>query len=160
MQTDWIHVEFWFKTKYWNRSNATLSYSSQKYFEALLGIILMKCIPYYKRKFYLYEPNPHCFLALELKDRKLFDKIKTQVDFVKQAYFSKYDFFEKISLKRDTGDGGNNVGFIKILDAMADYQLIYQDNSLSHIIHCMVDTAGLTREEENKLYKLMAQHYK
>ncbi len=159
-KTNWIHIEFWFKTYFWDRSYKMVNYKEQKKFENILSLILMKCSPYYLRKFYLYEPNPHCFLALELKDRDLFSKIEEQINFIKISYIKKMDFIRKIELKRDTLDGNNRDGFIKILDAMADYQLLYQDNSLSHIIHCMIDTASLTRQEENLLYTLMAKHYK
>ena len=120
----------------------------------------MKCIPYYKRKFYLYEPDPHCFLALELKDRNHIDKIKEQLEFMKRTHKKEIKFVSCIEVKQDTTDGENKDGFIRILDAMADYQLLCQDNSLSHIIHCMMDTAGLTRKEENLLYGLMNKHYK
>jgi len=159
-QTNWIHIEFWFKTSFWNRSNFMLAYKEQKQFENILSLILLKCIPYYTRKFYLYEPNPHCFLALELKERNLLNKIKEQVEFIEKTYCKETRFISCIEIKQDTTDGGNRDGFIKILDAMADYQLLYQDNSLSHIIHCMMDTAGLTRKEENFLYGLMNKHYK
>jgi hypothetical protein len=137
-----------------------LTYQEQKKFENLLSLILMKCTPYYSRKFYLYEPNPHCFLALELKERSLIKKIQEQVDFIERTCSKEIKFISCIEIKKDTGDGENRNGFIRILGAMADYQLLYQDNSLSHIIHCMMDTAGLTRKEENLLYRLMNKHYK
>lgn len=159
-KTNWIHIEFWFKAPFWNRSNFMLSYQEQVAFENILSLILMKCIPHYKRKFYLYEPNPHCFLALELKDHKLVNKIREQVEFIKATYNSQIKFISCIEIKENTTDGENKDGFIRVLDAMCDYQLQYKDNSLSRIIHCMLDTAGLTRKEENALYALMNKHYR
>ncbi len=159
-KTNWIHIEFWFKTYLWKDKHYKMfNYEEQKDFEKFLSLILLKCFPYYSRKFYLYEPNPHCFLALELKERDLFFKIKKEINFLKKTYLKKINYMAEIKLKRDTGDGNNKDGFIKILDAMADYQLLYQDNSLSHIIHCMLNKVGLTRQEENLLYRLMSKNY-
>jgi len=123
----WVHIDFWFKI-HSAEQEVYLSKEEQKDFEKLLANIIKKLEPI--RKFYLWEPVPHCFLALEgvpvWKIAALISKIKKP-------------YIDKICITKKTGDEGNGEGFLNVLNAMTNFYLFSRDNKLSHVIHCCLE---------------------
>ena len=149
----WIHIDFWF----WDctfRTDAYLTDKEQKVFNGLLAKFIKKCQPYIRRKFFLYEDIPHCFLALEVKDKKDIPKISAfcrmfSAPFIYKAYYN----------PKADGDENNGEGFLDILNAMTDFYLFKKDNRITHIIHCCMEFMLQSRQMECEFYQNMAILY-
>ena len=152
----WVHIDFWF----WDcnfRKDAYLNKRKQRLFEALLAKIIILSRPYIKRKFYLYEDIPHCFLALELKDEKYQKKIE---NIIKSLLKQKPDFLYKMNINLKAGDDASNgEGFLNILDAFTEFYLFKRDNRITHIIHCCIEFMTQSRQDECEFYQNMAILY-
>ena len=159
MKTNWMHIEFWFTEKSGYCRNDGLSYVDSKRFKQLLRICILKNIRFFNRKFYLFEPNPHCFLAFEIKSQDVIKNILREFNFIKSSYLKSFPFVKKMEIKLNTTDQDNKDGFLNILDSFTDFNLLKQDNSLSHIIHCCIDNSFLSRKEERKFYQYMFNTY-
>ena len=62
----WVHIDFFFNSEAYTR---ILTQDEQFLFENLVRKIIKRTRLIVRRKFYLYEPQPNCFLALELRSR-------------------------------------------------------------------------------------------
>lgn len=158
-ETNWYHVEFWF-TDYSRREGFNQKKDNAVVLTKILQVLLLKFTPFIERKFYLFEPNPHLFFAFELSEANDKKSIIREFNFIKKRCIDKVTFITKCELKWNTTDADNKDGFLDILNAVTNFNLAYQDNSLSHIIHCMVNNSGLSRKRESLLYRLMARIYR
>ena len=156
-KTNWVHIEFWFD-KNWSRYHE-LESKEKKSLKRLLLIIINRMHPFIIKRFYLFEPNPHLFLAMKLQDRNDLGSVKKVFEDIKNCYLQNHKFIKKIELRPDTRDHENRKGFIEVLDAMTTYNLIHKDNSLTHIIHCSMNNSFYNRIEENEFYKTMYEVY-
>jgi hypothetical protein len=161
MKTNWIHVDIWFKEKtpHYKKQNyyspRILTTSEKNELDSFIAMLLKKLKWLYKRKFFLHEPNPHVFIALELRS-KLFKPLVNSI-----LYKLKHpSFIERMYLNDWCGDDqGNGDGFLDILSAMTDFHLYRRDNKLSHIIHCCIEFQVKNKEEEINFYKTMVDKY-
>ena len=145
----WIHVDFWFRNTGSKYSDKYITSKQQKDFEETIKYLINKLHP--KRKFYLWEDTPHCFLALENVDSNRALKIIKKI---------KREYIRMININTTAGDDSNNgEGFLNILNAFTDWYLFYKDNKLSHIIHCCLEFIAQSRNKENKFYQMMAIVY-
>lgn len=150
----WIQVRFWFKKK-----------NVPQDFEDKIGLLIHKLMPYIKRKFILYEPEPHCFLALELKSRInkgfLYEIVKS----------NKFDV-KRFEIVENTKDGDNRETFLDILNAFTDFYFFHKyDTSyyrktkrvsidyFAHIVHCMANLYFTSDQKELEFYDLLKQKY-
>jgi hypothetical protein len=149
----WIHIDFWFyEVNY--RTDAYLTIKEQRDFESLIALFLRKCGKLVKRKFYLYEDIPHCFLALEIDN-----KDKAKIDKIRQKIFVA-DYIYKTLLNDKAGsDKGNGEGFLDIINAFTDFYLFKCDNRITHIIHCCMEFMMQSRQSECEFYQNMAMLY-
>ena len=148
----WIHIDFWF----WDctyRTDAYLTEKKKKQFERLLAKFITKCRPYIKRKFYLYEDIPHCFLALET-EKKYIPLIQKYIPLLKADFIYKAYYNSKAG-----GDKGNGEGFLNILDAFTEFFLFKKDNCITHIVHCCMEFIHPSRQAECEFYQNMAILY-
>lgn len=146
----WVHIDFFFKSYY------GLDQDERFMFEDLVKKIILSLKPFIRRKFYLYEPQPNCFLALEVK-AKIFIPLVSLVIWI---YKREYDFIEYMYLHSVSGkDETNGEGFCDVLNAMTDYYLFKKDAKLHHIIHCCLEFQMITRSAEVDFYKLMVKGY-
>lgn len=152
-----MHIEFWFKSA---RRYGRLNESEFVWFKKVLALSLLRVAEHVNRRFYLFEPNPHCFFALELNSREDYQKVVREIGFIQERHIGIDSCIKEITFKRDTPDVDNNEGFLFILDAMTTYNLCHDDNSLSHIIHCCMNNSGFTKKRENHFYKLMGKCYR
>jgi len=107
--SNWIHLSVNFKDY-----QATLSQLHNDAAQAKPAGIYKELIAYFKsvvdllspdwvqRYFFLFEPNPHSFLAMELKNVKDVDLIK-----IKVAQTNKPAFIESAQININTGDEDN-----------------------------------------------------
>lgn len=152
----WRHIDFYFKSLY-KDSGKYLNPKEQIMFENCLANIIMEIRPLIKRKFYLYEPIPHCFLACEVKNRQNFKKIIL----IAKKYAKSLNFIKSVSLncKSDTGDQGNGEDFLIILNAFTEAYLFNRKSKLTHIVHCCMEFIHQTRERELFFYQKMLALY-
>ena len=143
----WLHIDFWFFKEI--SPGRYLTPEQQKDFEEVIKFLIEKLNP--TRKFYLYEPVPHCFLALEDIDIELADILIKEI---------KREYIEKVEINIEGNDENNGEGFLDILNAFTDFHLFKQDNKLTHIIHCCMEFIHQTREEEISFYEKMIKLYK
>jgi len=155
----WRHIDFYFNTKYKNKAGKYDKYLNPKQqiiFERCLANIITDCRKFIKRKFYLYEPKPHSFLAVEVKSiavLKFINQIvKEQIEdlnFIKSARIN----------YRDSKDESNGEDFLIILNAFTDAYLFYRQTRLTHIIHCCMEFIHQTRDKELEFYNKMLALY-
>lgn len=153
----WIHLHLWFKKGFSVLDN-----------EKNIRTLVLSLQPYIRRKFYLYEPEPDCFLALEVKEGML-ETIQKWFETIK---FTLLTIYEKVSLELNTKDEQNNCFFIDVMDKVTDYNLNYfgltgrhkkgqrtPSDYLTHIIHCMCNQMYGSKKSEKKLYELLIKKY-
>lgn len=111
----WNHVNFWFK-------NNKLSLKQN----IILINYIKKIVKPHEpcKKFFLYEPEPHLFLAI--KTSKLIELPKTP------------KFIKKITKEYNTNDEINGDDFIQILSYFANRTLYCKTREkFGHIAHCV-----------------------
>jgi len=155
----WIHVDFYFNTEFKDglgKYGKYLNLKQQVMFEKCLANIIQDCRKYIKRKFYLYEPEPHCFLALEINRiwnmlaiRRIINKHSKLYSFIQSA---------KINTKA-TSDDANGEDFLIILDAFTEAYLFHREQKLTHIVHCCMEFIHQTRIREITFYQEMLALY-
>lgn len=149
----WVHVDIWF----WNctfRTDAYLSEKERRNFEKLLTEFITQCKPYIRRKFFLYEDIPHCFIALEVKKEKDIKRIGSFCSILKSPFI-----YKAYLNKADATDVDNGEGFLDVLNAMTEFYLFRKDNRITHIIHCCMEFMLPSRQAECKFYQNMAVMY-
>jgi hypothetical protein len=148
----WIHIDFWFN-KINRRTDYYLNKKEQKDFEGLIRNILLGLKDKIKRKFYLYEDIPSCFLALELKDEKGISMVKKIIKKIQRPYIY------KVLINLSCDDRSNGEGFLDILNAFTDFYLFKRDNRITHIVHCCMEFMLQSRQKECQFYQNMATLY-
>ena len=127
--------------------------------KSLLKVVYVKLYDITEKCFYLFEERPHCFFAFCAARDSSRDRILKVVRDIRVIYKQKFSWLKEIYIKWDTNDKDNGDGFIIVMDAMTRYNLIYDDSSYSHIIHCCSNNSFLGGREK-ELYKLMGKLYR
>ena len=163
----WKHIDFYFKDgmKYQLlREKPTKLYGiyylnkeNQLLFEECLRDIITSCRLFIRRKFYLYEDIPHCFLALEIKNKIFCKGISSLI----KKLIRKYDFIESAELNdKKMLDEKNGEDFLMILDAFTEAYLFHRSKiELTHIVHCCMEFIHQDRLSEVNFYKKMVKIY-
>ena len=150
----WIHIDIWFnKVDY--KKDTMLNSEQQEDFEIRIASFLENIKHLIKRKFYLYEDIPHCFIALELKKKNS----KIVIDTWRKVLFKAPYIYKSYINDKQTNDQNNGEGFLNILNAFTDFHLFHKDNKTSHIIHCCLEPMLQSRKREVDFYKYMQLLY-
>jgi len=148
----WIHIDFWFRDY---ARNDGFTEGEQQQFEDLLRRYLKLIKPFIRRKFYLYENIPHCFLALELRCILFLPFVALIMKIIYRPIFIVKCGYNPTA----SGDQGNDNGALNIWNAFTDFYLFHRDNKISHIIHCCLEPIFASRKLENEFYQKMAIMY-
>ena len=164
----WIHINFWFKRK--NAQHRKTYYLNSKQYKEFIDILkeILKPKWLYKRKFFLFEPTPHCFLAIETNYIFSFLISKKLYNIKLPNFISGYDII------LNTNDLANGKHFLNILNVFTDYTLEGNINPFPpwlkkfpqrykatiHMIHCMMNQLTNSRPKELKFYSWMYWLYK
>ena len=166
----WLHINFWFnRPNKIHRKSYYLTQTQQKKFHKLLRSITSN--PFIKRKFFLYEPSPHCFLAIEIKDYLAYLCTKLIIEIIKRR---KLKFINQVTFKLNSGDEKNGDYFLNCLNAFCEVSLAEKQMSpvwlkkfplknlkmVAHIIHCCLNQITNSRPLERRFYKTMFKTYK
>lgn len=162
----WIHIDFTFKSRDGkHRKNYYLNNKKERIFHKFIKKMISYISEFtkIKRKFFLYEPKPHCFLALEIK--QIPDNFDIQ-DFILPK------FVKSISW-RYAKDESNGKLFLDSLDKMTNVILSYSKKSppwlksfpprqrlFAHILHCSMNSLLNSRVKELKFYRHMIKCYR
>lgn len=166
----WIHINFWFDRL--NKSHRTKYYLSpiqQKKFHKLIKKIINN--PFIKRKFFLYEPSPHCFLALEISD---YLAQLCAYWIIKICETERLKFIKKVTYTLNCADENNGNYFLNCLNAFREVTLSKKQEfpywlkkfplknlrMTAHIIHCCLNQITNSRPLERRFYKTMYRTYK
>ena len=165
---DWIHVNILFKdierTLQELHSDAGKEKPVDAYKELMLYLmdIVNSLSSNLERYFFLFEPDPHLFFALELKDSSIVEKMKEIVALIKCP-----GFIEKVSVQEDTKDEANgetaldfyHVGtkhaFRRVSD---DYKGGYYNNNEVKLVHCLSNQLFVTQKNEIEFYLNCLKH--
>jgi hypothetical protein len=142
----WYHIDFWFK-----RKDNNLTDTERCDFEVRLAILITKIQP--RRKFYLYEDVPHCFLAIQ--EHWFWGYALGTA----KKVFEGAEYINYICLAKNTKDEANGEGWLDVMNAMTDFYLFKRDNSITHLVHCSLEFMMKDRIAENKFYQNMAICY-
>ncbi len=149
----WIHIDFMFYG---------FNYDTKFLFEDLIRKIVKRTRWIVRKKFYLYEAPPDCFLALELRSIIFIPYIV----FLCWLYRNRGNFMKYMGVHttagKDEKDEENGEGFLNILNAFTEWYLFDHFNSktkLSHIIHCCLEFQSYSRGVEIEFYKQMVEEY-
>jgi len=155
----WIHIDFFFRNTGYYKA---LDNDEQFIFENLVRRIIKRTRWCVRRKFYLYEPQPNCFLALEMRSVIFIPVIM----FLCYIYRNRYYFIRNMEVHtkggKDEDDKYNGEGFLNIINAFTEWYLFDKFNSktkLHHIIHCCMEFQAQTRYAELDYYKQMLKAY-
>jgi hypothetical protein len=159
----WRHIDFWVSGRCFygkNKEEVYFNPDQQSQFELFISDIIMILKPFIRRKFYLYEPQPHIFLAIEIKYFVFIPVIKFLLFFLrrKRPYFI-YSMYLKSKYRKAEGDELNGEGFCDVINAMTDYYLFKKDCKLTHLIHCCMEFQCQSRDKEILFYKEMLRLY-
>ncbi len=151
----WIHIDFFF-------DGSGLTQDEKFAFENLVRKIIKRTRWIVRRKFYLYEPQPNCFLALEIRSVIFIPVIL----WLCVLYRNKHWFIKHMGVHTSGGrydrDNDNGEGFLSIMNAFTEWYLFTRfDNKtgLSHILHCILEFQTMSRYKEVYWYKYMLKEY-
>ncbi len=114
------------------------------------------------RYFYLFESNPHLFLALEVNDR---EKIKEVTQKVQAIITPGFIQSAKIDATVDVGDpdaaidffcAGTKFSFFRISE---EYKSAYENNGIAKMVHCFCNQMYITHPSEFMFYVKRLQDY-
>lgn len=114
------------------------------------------------RYFFLFEPNPHLFLALELKNGVNIDSIESKL-----AKIGRPDFIETSKIDDNTGDENNGemavdffyMGSKYAIHRVGDgYKPGYGNNDEVKLMHCFCNQLFVDWSQEINFYFKCLQH--
>lgn len=157
----WMHINFWFN------GGQDLDESKNKRMRQYIASLCDHLDPYIKRFYYLYEDNPHLYLALELKDKCYNGRI---IEILTDHY--RPQFIKRVTNRFETNEASNGDLFLNILSSYCKSIVSYSENihiqqpgrikgltKLHHITHCIFDMIFGSRKEEIKFYKKQLSYY-
>lgn len=154
----WMHLELYFKGVDFPKEAFPQKKPEGGYKELL--IYLKNAVDassgLISRYFFLFEPKPHLFLALEVKDTNNFESIRDKINRISRPAF--IDSYE-ITFNASDADHPESVldffyastkyAFFRITD---DYQPGYYNNDETKIIHCFCNQLFVSHENEKFFY--------
>lgn len=160
IRTDWLQIQLWFK-------HEELSESTNKKVRSFLKKVLHKHSRYIDKFFYLYEPDPHLFVAIKTKNNSYDFKLVESIRKMKRP-----NFIRMIQFKLDTLDAGNGELFVDMMDFFCR-KIIMTDEferkqpqrpskdftKFNHFIHCLMDAYFGSRDAEREFYKNQLDYY-
>lgn len=168
-KTLWFHLEFYFfkpdaqhRRKYYVRGKQLAE------FKEYLNNVVEAVKPHINRKFSLFEPKPHCFLALELNGQKIPQDLIKKIHAVKRPKCIKLMF-----LNLESHDETNGEVFLDFMNGAWDLTRIKDKTFcppwlkkhpkdrqvLIHAVHCLLNSITCSRPDEVRFYTMMAETY-
>ena len=150
--SEWMHINFY--------PNEKFTAAHLPFLKRLLSLFYAKIFTYVNRGFYLSE-GKFIMLSVNLKTSKYRKTVERIITDTKKVYINKEksEYIEKIEIEFDTDDYKNGEGFLTIMNAVMLFNFFYEDNSMAHVIHCIMNSCLLPMGKEKEFYKLMGKLY-
>lgn len=132
---------------------------SKSMVKRVLFLLYGRIYTYMQNGFYLTE-GKFVMFAVRLYDEKNLKTIKRIVMDVEKVYLKDCPnvYF---TIEENTNDYENGDGFLAVMNAVMNFNLIYEDNSAMHLIHCICNSFFMkSPADEGRFYKLLEQTYK
>ena len=153
----WVHVNLWFQFE----EQSEIDNVRVRNF---LYRLVRAAKPHLQQYFYLYEPDPHCFLALRVEENQVFIVLEK----LRKCWTPQ--FVRRVSYTFPTMDGTNNPDSLDAMSAVAkgivEGRLAVQKRDrgkgcteFHHLIHCLMDMYYGSRDEERACYQQMLKWY-
>lgn len=120
--------------------------------------IVDSLLPKINRYFYFFEPNPHLFLALEVRDMYDIDSIMSKINQIKKPHFIESTAIDSTSGIGDEGNGEAAIDFFYAATKYAffrigdDYEPKYEKNDEVKLVHCFCNQLFFSIQNERKFY--------
>ena len=154
----WMHLELNFKDVDISKEAFPQKKPEGSYKELIsyLNQVVSSASDSINRYFFLFEPNPHLFLALEVKNANDFKAIEDKINKI-----AKPAFIDSFEIKFNTGDENHPEGALDLFCASTkyaffritdDYKIGYNNNDETKIIHCFCNQLFVTWDNEISFY--------
>lgn len=160
----WIHLDVYFKDveKTMLRMSHEAIQDKPKGSYVKLMVYLKKAVDcllpeYIGRYFFLFEPKPHLFLALEVKDMINIEEIKRKISRVKKP-----DFIMSADIALNTGDGGHPDAVLDFFQTGTKYAFFragraykpgYKNQDETKLAHCFCNQLFIEPKNEIAFHK-------
>jgi hypothetical protein len=146
--SEWIHINIYLGKKFTARH--------YPYLKKFVLLIYTKIYTYIDSGFYLVEGDFLMF-AVQLRDKRNINLIERILTDQKKIYLDsgKVDYILKVEIERDTKDYENGEGFLRVMNEAMIFNLLYEDNSVQHLIHCIINSCMVPQIKEKQFYKMM-----
>ena len=167
----WIHLNLFFKN--WQQvtlqtisENARVGEKPSGFYRDLVSYLdkVIHALPEEDigRYFFLFEPNPNLFMAIEHKNDKNLDVLERNIKGIDRP-----NFIESIDIKRDTGDEGHAKAVLDFFHASTkyafyrisqSYQPGYENNDEVKLVHCFCNQLYVDSNNEINFYQKCLEH--
>lgn len=138
----WMHLELNFNNQDFSKQAFPQRKPEGTYKELIIYLnqVVNSLSALINRYFFLFEPNPHLFLALEVKDINDYESAKGEI-----SKITKPAFVASLEVKFNTGDGNHPEGALDFFCASTKYAFFratdayipgYYKNDETKLIHC------------------------
>lgn len=157
----WMHLELNFKGVYFSKEAFPQKKPEGSYKELItfLKQVVDSVSGLINRYFFLFEPNPDLFLALEAKDAKDYGLIEDKINKISEENMPK--FVASYKAVYPTTDGNHPEGALDLFCASTkyaffritdDYETGYKNNDETKIIHCFCNQLFVSHDKEKFFY--------
>jgi len=154
----WMHLELNFKAIDFSKEAFPQKKPEGPYKELItyLNQVVNSVSGLINRYFFLFEDNPHLFLALEIINTDNFESIKDKINKIANP-----TFIDSYKIKFNTGDENHPEGTLDLFCASTkyaffritdDYSAGYNNNDEAKIIHCFCNQLFATWNNEAIFY--------
>ena len=149
----WIHLNMYFEG--YERAHS-LEHSKWVEIVKYIEQVVAEAKP--ERFFFLFEPEPHCFLAMQVGDKQ--PRIYSRVH-------SMPKFFQKTTWSEHTGDEAHPSAVIDFFQAASRYAFFrasshykegYENHDEVKLLHCFFNAQGLNHPQELRFYTKCMLH--
>lgn len=151
--TQWIHINLHFNEKFESKDLRQL--------KRFVLIIYGRIYTLIDRSFYLIPTGKFLMFSAEVRfpeNIKLIERILSDLEniYIKSKEIK---FISSVEIETDTDDYKNGDGYLMVMNAIMNFNLLYEDHSPTHLIHTIINSMLLNKGKEREFYKIMEKIY-
>lgn len=163
----WLRIDFYFNVPDRNKDGKRTFHLNERQlreFKRFLRLSLESFKKFVNRRFFLFEPRPHCFLAIELQSwtetRNIQEHVKRLMDTAFKANAPKFVICES---PKESPEENNGPAFLNFMTA-ATMATLYPSRKKytgtpMHLVHCYLNQLTNSRAKELEFYRYMKIAY-
>lgn len=150
----WIHINLHLSDKFRPDTHSI-------FLKRFVMIIWGRLFCYMKRGFYVIPTGKFLMFAVELRGKEHLPIIHRIMTDIRKIYLDKgeVNYLSHIEIEEDTNDYENGEGYLHVMNAVMEFNLLYNDHSPTHLIHTMLNSMLMDGRKENTLYKILSKTY-